>query len=133
MSDEKVAQPSVSFARVLTIVIPVALIAAGAYVWSRNLEPSARKELADASFTRILSSNSITPAAAGKFEDKDGDLIADSPEDPKQCINPDVIQFSFVASETESVPEDSWKELFAALKKKSGHDVKYVHFNTAEE
>jgi phosphonate transport system substrate-binding protein len=133
MSEEKVAQPSVSFARVLTIVIPVALIAAGAYVWSRNLEPSARKELADASFTRILSSNSITPAAAGKSEDKDGDLIADSPEDPKQCINPDVIQFSFVASETESVPEDSWKELFAALKKKSGHEVKYVHFNTAEE
>src|SRR6476660_9376153 len=83
MSEERVPQPSVSFARVLTVVIPIALIAAGAYVWSRNLEPTARKELADASFSRILSSNSITPAAS-KFEDKDGDLVADSPDDPKQ-------------------------------------------------
>src|SRR3954469_15030826 len=89
MNEEQVRQPSVSFARVLTIIIPVALIAAGAYVWSRNLEPSARNELANASFTRILSSNSITPAEAVKFEDKDGDLIADSPDDPKQCVKPD--------------------------------------------
>ncbi len=65
--------------------------------------------------------------------DKDGDLVADSPDDPQKCIKPDVLLFSFVASETDTVPESAWKELLAALKQKTGHEVKYVHYNTADE
>src|SRR4051794_15835721 len=98
MNDHPEQQASVSVGRVLMVVIPIALIAAGAYVWSRTLEPNERSKAASTSFSRILSSNAIYPASAMKFEDKDGDLIADSPDDPKQCVKPDVIQFSFVAS-----------------------------------
>src|SRR5262249_6378646 len=58
---------------------------------------------------------------------------ADSPDDPKQCIDPKVLIFSSVAGETESVPESAWKELLDALKKKSGRDIKYAHFDTIED
>ena len=65
-----------------------------------------------------------------KFVDKDGDMVADPPEDPKDCIAPETLQFSFVAGEEESVPEEKWKELLAALQQKTGHQVKYVRFTT---
>src|SRR5262245_5205400 len=133
MNEQQQSEPSVSVARVLTMVIPLVLIAAGAYVWSRNLDPNAKNELANASFPRIRGSNWSLPWGAPKLGDKHGNLVADSPEHPKQCIDPKVLEFSFVASETDSVPEESWKELFVALKKTTGRDVKYVHYNTVEE
>lgn len=126
-------RPAVSVSRVLAIVIPVALVAIGAYVWSRTLEPNARDKLANNSFTKILSANAATAGPAMKFEDKDNDLVADSPDDPAKCINPDVLVFSYVASETDSVPESAWKELLAALKQKTGHEVKYVKYDTVEQ
>ena len=43
----------------------------------------------------------------------DGDLVADPPEDPAQCIDPQVLVFSFVAGDVESVEEPKWKELLA--------------------
>jgi phosphonate transport system substrate-binding protein len=126
-------RPAVSLSRVLKIVVPVALIGIGAYIWSKTLEPQARKEMASNSFARILSSKADSKPAAMKFPDKDGDLIADSPDDPAQCIKPDVLMFSFIAGETDSVPEDAWKDLLAALKKKADKEVKYVHYDTFDE
>ncbi|HVT28867.1 MAG TPA: phosphate/phosphite/phosphonate ABC transporter substrate-binding protein, partial [Lacipirellulaceae bacterium] len=124
---------SVSVSRVLKIVIPIGIVAIAAYVWSKTWEPTEREKLATNSFTRILASNPLGAAAAMKFADNDGDLVADSPSDPKQCINPDTLVFSYVAAETESVPEDAWKDLLAALKKKTGRDVKYAHYDTVDE
>ena len=124
---------SVSLSRVLKIVVPVAIVGIAAYVWSRTWEPNERDKLANNSFTRILTSNPLGTGATMKFADKDSDLIADSPDDAKQCIKPDVLVLSFVAAETESVPEDAWKDLMAALKKKTGHEVKYVHYDTVDE
>src|SRR2546423_15292283 len=92
---------SVSPLRVLTIVVPLALIAVGAYVWSRTLEPKARDELASKSFTKILASNAELAGSAMKYPDKDNDLVADSPDDPAKCIKPNVLVFSFVASGTD--------------------------------
>ena len=90
-------QPAVSISRVLKIVVPVALIGIAAYVWSRTLEPSARKELATNSFTRILTSKTENAGGEMRYQDKDGDLVADAPEDPQKCINPDALVFSFIA------------------------------------
>ena len=88
----------VSPARVLAIVIPVAIIGIAALVWSRTLEPKAREESATNSFTKILTSNAGSGEGAMKFEDKDGDLVADSPDDAAKCIKPEVLVFSDVAS-----------------------------------
>jgi phosphonate transport system substrate-binding protein len=123
----------VSLSRVLAIVVPVAIIGIAAFVWSRTLESKARNESATNSFNKILASNVATGESGLKFEDKDGDLVADSPEDPAKCIKADVLVFSDVASESDSMPEDAWKDVLAALKQKTGHEVKYVHYDTVGE
>jgi phosphonate transport system substrate-binding protein len=67
------------------------------------------------------------------YADNDGNLIADSPDDPEKCISPDVLMFSFVAGEAESVPEDAWQKLLRQLAEKAGREVKYIHYGTADE
>jgi phosphonate transport system substrate-binding protein len=67
------------------------------------------------------------------YPDQDGDLVADSPSDAAKCIAPEVLMFSFVAGEVESVPEDDWQPLLAQLAEKTGREVKYIHYGTTDE
>jgi phosphonate transport system substrate-binding protein len=122
-----------SLRRVLIVVVPVAILGLAAYLWSSTLEPAARHELSENVFARILSANVATAATTMRFSDKDNDLVADPPDDPQKAIAPDVLVFSYVAAETESVPEGAWKPLLDALAEKSGRKVEYVHFTTVQE
>jgi phosphonate transport system substrate-binding protein len=124
---------AVSPARVLMIVVPIAILAIGAYFWSRTLEARARGNDASKTFAKILGTGAELSTSEMTYPDKNGDLLADSPDDPKECIKPDVLVFSYIAGETESVPEKSWKELLAALKQKTGHEVKFAHYDSADE
>jgi phosphonate transport system substrate-binding protein len=126
-------QSSLSIRRVLLIVVPVAAIGIGAYLWSRTLEPAARTQMSENVFTRILSANAVLASEPMQFDDADGDLVADSPDDPAKCISPEMLMFSFVAGEVESVPADDWTEVSAALSEKTGREVKYVHYSTVDE
>jgi phosphonate transport system substrate-binding protein len=67
------------------------------------------------------------------FADKDGDLVADPPEDPSQCIDPTPLVFSYVASEEETLDEPKWKALLDRLAEKTGREVKFTHFTSAGE
>jgi phosphonate transport system substrate-binding protein len=118
---------------VLLVVLPVAILGLSAYLWSSTLEPAARTEMYDNVFARILSANAATGRAAMTFPDEDKDLVADSPDDPTKCIDPEILVFSFIAGEAESVPQDAWKEVFAALAEKTGREVAYVHYQTVDE
>jgi phosphonate transport system substrate-binding protein len=118
---------------VLLVVVPVAILGLGAYLWSSTLEPAARHELSENVFARILSANVATAATTMSFPDKDNDLVADSPDDPQQAIAPEVLVFSYVAAETESVPKEAWAPLLDSLAEKTGRKVEYVHFTTVQE
>ncbi len=113
-------RPSMSLANVLVIVLPVAIIGLGAYWWSTGLETKAREELASNVFSRILSTNAAVAGGPTAYADKDGDLVADPPEDAAKLIAPDVLMFSFVAGEVESVEQDAWQPLLAAIGRKDG-------------
>ena len=67
------------------------------------------------------------------FPDTDNDMVADPPDDPAKLITPDALVFSYVATEEEGPSDDTWKELSAALKEKTGKEVKVAHFTTADE
>jgi phosphonate transport system substrate-binding protein len=122
-----------SLRRVLLVVLPVAILGVAAYLWSATLEPAARDEMSDNVFERILSANAATGRASMSYPDKDKDLVADPPDDPQKSIDPQVLVFSFVAGEAESVPEDAWKEVLAALTEKTGREVKYIHYASVDE
>jgi phosphonate transport system substrate-binding protein len=133
MSMPSESPPSISIARVLKVVFPVAVVAAAAYIWSSHLPSAAREEVAASVFPRMLGKPAETVGESIKFVDKDGDMVADPPEDPKDCISPDVLTFSFVAGDEESVAQDKWKELIAAVAQKTGHQVKFVHYSKIED
>ena len=46
-----------SLARVLMVVVPIALIGVGAYAWTRRWESQAREQLANNSFNKILTTS----------------------------------------------------------------------------
>jgi phosphonate transport system substrate-binding protein len=127
------ARPALSLARVLAVVLPIALIGGGLYWWSTGLESRAREEMSSNVFGRILSSSAMAGSRAMDYPDQDGDLLADSPSDPAKCIAPEVLMFSFVAGEVESVPAESWQQLLSQLSEKTGREVKYIHYGTTEE
>lgn len=126
-------QSPLSLARILKVVLPVAVLAAAAYWWSSTLEATARKEMASNVVTRMFTGENAPVIAEMSFPDADKDLVADPPTDAAQLINPDVLVFSYVASEEEGPAEETWKELLAALKEKTGKDVKFVRYTDVGE
>lgn len=121
-----------SWVNVLVIVLPAAIVGLGAYWWSTRLESQAREDLASSVFSRILSTNAVADGAM-TYADEDGDLVADPPEDPAKLISPELLMFSFVAGDVESVEQEAWQPLLAQLTEKTGREVKYVHYDTTDE
>ena len=81
---------------------------------------------------RMFTGENAPVVAEMSFTDVDKDLVADPPTDPAKAINPDALVFSYIASEEEGPPEDTWKELLAALKAKTGKEVKFVQVHRRE-
>ena len=68
-----------------------------------------------------------------RFTDADGDLVADTPTDPAQQIDPDPIVFSYVAVEDPGVYRESFKEFMDHLAKVTGRRVEYLMATSTEE
>lgn len=127
------ARPTSSPARVLAIVLPVALVGLAAYWWSTTLEARAKNDMASGTIGRMFIADPTPLSSTMAFPDADNDMVADPPSDPSKLVNPDVLLFSYVATEGQGVPDDAWKELVAALKQKTGKEVKIAHYSTADE
>jgi phosphonate transport system substrate-binding protein len=127
------ARSKLSLSRVLAVVFPVAIVGLGLYWWSTGLESKAREEMSSNVFARILSSSATAAGASMEYPDEDDDLVADSPSDPAKYIAPEVLMFSFVAGEVESVAQEDWQQLMAQLAEKTGREAKYIHYGTTDE
>jgi phosphonate transport system substrate-binding protein len=127
-------RPAPSPGRILGIVLPIALVLVAAYWWSKGLESQARSDVASTMVARIFPTSAATAAGKMEFTDADNDMVADPPTDAAKLVTPDTLVFSYVATAEEEGPsEDTWKELFAAIKEKTGKEVKFTHFTTADE
>ena len=60
-----------------------------------------------------------------RFCDEDGDLVADTPKDKSQWLDPDTIIFSYTPVEDPSVYENVFSEFMDYLAKKTGKKVKW--------
>lgn len=126
-------QPSYSLSRILAIVLPIAAVGVIALVWSRTLESQARSDMASIVMGRMFLAEPMPTTGQMAFADADGDMLADPPSDPAKLLNPQVLVFSYVATEEAGTPDETWTELAAALKQKVGKDVKVVHYKNSEE
>jgi phosphonate transport system substrate-binding protein len=60
-----------------------------------------------------------------RFCDEDGDLVADTPKDPSQWLDPDTLIFSYTPVEDPSVYENVFTEFIDYLAEKTGKKVKW--------
>jgi phosphonate transport system substrate-binding protein len=60
-----------------------------------------------------------------RYCDDNGDLLADTPADSSQWLDPDTLIFSYTAVEDPSVYENVFAELMAHIAKKTGKQVKW--------
>lgn len=133
MSQPTAPPSNLSVIRVLSIVVPAVVVGVLAYALASRSATVAQSDNSPKILSRMFAAESMPRVIKMEYADKDGDLVADAPTDPSQCIAPGTLVFSFIAGEEESVEEPKWKELFSALSEKTGHEVKYVHYNTVNE
>ncbi len=126
-------RPEHSVARIIAIVLPVALAGLLAYWWTRTLELKARNELVPNVIGKMFVAEPLPTKGGLEFADEDHDLVADPPTDPAKLINPDALVFSYVATEEDAIPDDRWKELAAAIEAKTGKKVKIAHYTKVED
>ncbi len=69
-----------------------------------------------------------------RYTDSDGDLVADTPADPAQQIDPDTLIFAYTPVEDPAVYADVWKGFLAHLSEKTGKKVQFfpVQSNAAQ-
>lgn len=116
-----------SFGRVLFIVVPLALVAWAATLYSKALQSSAQASLERTMAMRLLGDPGAAKLA-DRYRDADGDLLADPPADARQLLDPQEINFSYVASSEEENERETWQELLAALESRLGRQVNLVSY-----
>ncbi|MEM8865733.1 MAG: PhnD/SsuA/transferrin family substrate-binding protein, partial [Planctomycetota bacterium] len=130
MSDQPAA---FSLGRLIAVVVPVVAIAFGLqYLLSTGYEQAARDEIESNMLARLLGPTSVGPDASIEFKDADGDLVADSPPDD-QCIAPQPLVFSYVASEDASEAQSDWQDVMDALGEKLNVAVEYRPYETTSD
>ncbi|GAB4385129.1 phosphate/phosphite/phosphonate ABC transporter substrate-binding protein [Albidovulum sp.] len=69
-----------------------------------------------------------------RYCDRDGDLVADIPEDPAQWIDPDPLIFAYTPVEDPAVYKTAWSDFLDYLKEKTGKEVVFfpVQSNAAQ-
>ncbi|MBB3810009.1 phosphate/phosphite/phosphonate ABC transporter substrate-binding protein [Pseudochelatococcus contaminans] len=69
-----------------------------------------------------------------RYTDADGDLVADTPTDPAQQIDPDTLIFAYTPVEDPAVYADVWKGFLEHLSQKTGKKVQFfpVQSNAAQ-
>ncbi|MEN9229417.1 MAG: phosphate/phosphite/phosphonate ABC transporter substrate-binding protein [Thermostichus sp. DG02_5_bins_236] len=74
------------------------------------------------------------PQMDERFCDRDGDLIADVPEDPKEWVDPDTLVFAYTPVEDPSTYKELWADFIDHLAKVTGKNIEFfsVQSNAAQ-
>jgi phosphonate transport system substrate-binding protein len=129
------SEPNSAFSlrRILLIVLPVSVVFLGMFLASKRWEPAAREEMTTDVLARMFTSDTALVTDSMSFPDQDDDMVADPPSDASKLIDPQVLMFSYVASQEESAPEEAWTELLKAISDKTGREVKFVKYDNVDE
>lgn len=126
-----------SLSRVLTVLLPLMLLTVGGVLyWNKTIEAEARSlnEKIVLEKLGLGETNNLQPKHLDKqFTDADGDLVADSPKDPAQFIEPETIVFSYIGAEDSARQKEVWQEFTAAVAAATKKNVEYLVIATPQE
>ncbi|MGC4003404.1 MAG: phosphate/phosphite/phosphonate ABC transporter substrate-binding protein [Pirellulales bacterium] len=118
---------SFSTSRVLTALIPLALLVAGVVMIQRHrIEAEAESQAEQAALAKLGLNAGGANRLAPEYVDADGDMIADPPSDPTKLIDPPTLVFSYIGAEDSARQKEVWKEFTAALSTAVGKPVEYL-------
>ena len=72
---------------------------------------------------------------SSRYQDADGDLIADAPGDESEWVDPDTLVFAYTPVEDPAVYADVWSDFLDHLSEETGKDVQFfpVQSNAAQQ
>ena len=119
--------------QMVAILVLIALVAG--FYWMRvsSLESQERQKSLDRTLSNFLSN--LTPAAQldSLYEDNDGDLLPDAPENDALIAAPTELHFSFIATSGDTNSAEVWKPVLEALESNTGIPTKYTRFESTKK
>ena len=117
----------------LAIVLPVAAIAAVLWMVWIKIPRLQNQQMNDELVLRTVGlASKVSNRLDARYSDADGDLVADTPTEAAQLIDPDPLVFSYVAVEDPTEFRANFKEFMDHLAKVTGKRVQY-HMATGPE
>jgi len=87
----------------------------------------------DVSLKLIGLSRPVMNKLADPYTDASGNLVADPPSDPSKLIDPDTLNFSYIALEDPEKYRDGFKEFVDRLSQATGKPVNYVLYTRTDD
>jgi phosphonate transport system substrate-binding protein len=122
---------SFSLARVLMLLLPVAVVAGIVGARIPGYEKAAQAEMENDLLTKLLADYGGGLKERVAFVDADGDLVCDSPPDA-ECKTPEKLVFSYIPSESSDDPQ-VWGDALKAVGDATGIPTEYRAFETTAE
>lgn len=118
---------AISPARLISALVPIAIIALAVRYMLPTFEQAAQEQLETNMLTKLLGSNQVQPDKVIDFVDSDGDLVRDFVVDD-EAVTPEKLIFTYVGGAEEIDESQTWADLIAALGEATGVPVEYKHF-----
>ena len=110
----------------------VAAAAGGASYFASNLQQEAEQDLVKRTVSNVFSNMAVTAKLDDVYQDADGDLIADAPQQEALVAKPTELAFSFIASEDPANVAEVWEVATKAIADKAGLPVTYLRLEDAK-
>ena len=125
-------RPSLSLARLLAALLPIAAVALAVRYTLPSYEKAAQQQMETDILARLLGTSMDGPSTQVPFQDADGDLVCDPPADGER-VTPETLRVSFVAGSDEDAERAAWADLVAALGEATGLPTEYTHYKSLDE
>lgn len=120
-------------ARVIAVLAIVAAIAGWAAYAASSLEKEAQEKYVARTMSNFFTSLNPIVALDSVYQDADGDLLADEPENEALQTKPAELVFSFITSEDSTNEPAQWQELMDAIQEKTGLPVVYLRLTDVRQ
>ena len=119
--------------RMIAALVIIAAAAGGASFMASNWESEARQESLDRTMSNFLSNLTPMSTLDTVYQDQDGDLLADPPDNPQLCVSQAELTISFIASGDSANRAEVWQPVLDALKMSTGISAKFLRIENSKD
>ena len=134
MTDSSTSTGATGFVRkrMIAALAVLAIAAGGTSYVASNLQQEAEQDLVKRTVSNVFANMAGTNRLDDVYQDADGDLVADAPEQQALMAKPAELSFSFIASEDPANAPDVWEAATKAIGDKTGLPVTYLRLEDSK-